>query len=478
MTNILALVLFFAYVVLVGILSFQANKRTKSVETFSAGSRDMGIGVVALSLASSFTSAATLMAMPGYIYQAGVSGIIYFNIFQTAGLLVGLLVVGRKIRTADISDTAVSIPQWLRKKYHSKALGHFFAAQSIFLITFMVLIVMLMAEMISGIFNLNYKAAVVLISIYVFGYSLLGGSYGHGWTGLVQGIIMIGTVVWLVWASAPGMAAWKEFSANIVMEEPHYFSVVNPDSILFKDMFTVGYCAFIMGFCNIFQPHIFNKALYLKKKKSWTLTSILGIAAISVFNLILVVGMFIRVKYPGLTNYDTAMNYYIVHSLGKTATAVVFVTVMAAAMSTLNGVIIGMCSNIGSDIIPEKVPPEKSLLYVRLIVAAVGIVVILLTLNPPQFLAVIGMWGYNVLMSASLVPMVCSLWVKKVSVVSLFASSVTAIVLFILLMGMRITINGAWACGFCIPASVAAFFISEGILRLRNSHKDHFKNNC
>lgn len=465
MKNILALVLFMAYVVLVGILSFKANKRTKSVETFSAGSGDMGMGVVALSLASSFTSAATLMAMPGYVYQAGVSGLVYFNIFQTAGLLTGLLVVGSKIRAAEISDTAVSIPQWLRKRYNSKALGHFFAAQSIFLITFMVLIVMLMAEMMSGIFPLGYKTAVVLISIYVFGYSILGGSYGHGWTGLVQGVIMIAAVVWIVLDTAPGMTVWKEFSSSIVREEPYYFSVVNPDSILFKDMFTVGYCAFIMGFCNIFQPHIFNKALYLKKKKSWTLTSVLGILVISIFNLILVVGMFIRIKYPGLTNYDTVMNYYIVNSLGKTATAIIFVTVMAAAMSTLNGVIVGMCGNIGSDIIPERVEKKKSLLFVRLIAAAVGAIVIFLTLNPPQFLAVIGMWGYNVLMSASLVPMVCSLWAKKVSLISMFASSITAIVLFVILMGLRITINGAWACGFCIPASVAVFFISEWIVR-------------
>lgn len=476
MANIFALVLFMAYVVLVGILSFMANRRTKSVETFSAGNGDMGISVVALSLASSFTSAATLMAMPGYIYQAGISGIVYFNVFQTAGLLTGLLIVGRKVRMAGISATAVSIPQWLGKKYNSKALGHFFAAQSIFLITFMVLIVMLMAEMLSGVFSLNFKIAVVLISIYVFGYSLLGGSYGHGWTGLVQSIIMIAAVVWLVKEAIPGPEVWKEFTTEIIKEEPYYFKPVNPDSILFKDYFTVGYCAFIMGFCNIFQPHIFNKALFLKKEKSWAITSILGIIVISIFNLILITGMFIRIKYPGLTNYDTVMNYYIINSLGKRATAIIFVTVMAAAMSTLNGVIVGMCSNIGSDIIPERVGKKKSLLYVRLIVAAVGVCVILLSLNPPQFLAVIGMWGYNVLMSASLVPMVCSLWAKEVSVISMFVSSITAIILFIILMGLGITINGAWACGFCIPASVMAFFMAEGIIRWKRKANEN--NNC
>lgn len=469
MRNALALVLFLTYTVFVGILSIIANKKTKSSKSFSAGNNDMGMFVVLLSLASSFTSAATLMAMPGYVYQAGLSGIIYFNVFQTLGLLVGLLVVGHKVRTSGVSQNAISIPQWLRKNYKSKALGHFFAIQSIFLITFMVLIVMLMGDMISGIFDINYKLAVVCISVYVFGYSLLGGSYGHGWTGLVQSIIMIGIVIWVVMATIPDAASWNIFKISVIKEDPFYFSVVNPNSFLFKDYFTVVYCAFIMGFCNIFQPHIFNKALYLKKEKSWVLTSILSIIVISIFNLILVVGMFIRLQHTGLTNYDTMMNQYIINSMGKVATAFMFVTVMAAAMSTLNGVIIGMCGNIGSDIIPEQVSEKTSLIYVRLIVAVVGILVVILSLNPPDLLAVVGMWGYNVLMSASFVPMICSLWFKKVSVVSIYASAITAIGLFVALMASGITINGAWACGWCVPASVIAVCISEGIIHIRKN---------
>ncbi|MEG2929645.1 MAG: hypothetical protein RR846_08870 [Oscillospiraceae bacterium] len=469
--NVLALVLFLAYTVFVAILSWMATKKTKSAKSFSAGNGDMGMAVVVLSLASSFTSAATLMAMPGYVYQAGLSGIIYFNIFQTAGLLVGLMVVGRKVRSSDMVETTTSIPQWLRQHYNSKTIGHFFALQSVFLITFMVLVVMLMADMMSGVFKMDYSLAVVLTAVYVFAYSLVGGTYGHGWVGLVQSIIMIGIVIWIVFISVPDAQAWNAFVPAILAEDKYYFSVVNPNSLIFQDYFTVFYCAFIMGFCNIFQPHIFSKALYLKKGKSWSLTVVLSIVVISIFNLILVMGMFIRAKVPGLTNLDTVMNYYIVNYLGKVAVALMFVTVMAAAMSTLNGVIIGMCGNIGSDLIPEKTEAKKSLLYVRGIVAVVGVIVIVLALNPPDFLAVIGMWGYNILMASSFVPMICSLWFKKVSVVSVMLSSVVSIVLFIGLMLSGITINGAWACGWCIPASIITALVSELVIRMIHRSK-------
>lgn len=462
--NTLALLLFFVYAVFVAVLSFAATKKTKSAKAFSAGNGDMGISVVVLSLASSFTSAATLLAMPGYVYQAGMSGIVYFCLFQTLGLLAGLWVVGRKVRSSDMSVTAISVPQWLRNHYKSKAIGHLFALESLFLITFMVLVVMLMADMISSVLGIYYPIAVVFISIYVFGYSLVGGSYGHGWVSLMQSIIMIVIVVWIVFVSVPDVQSWNIFTHKVLQEDPYYFSVINPNSLLFNDYFTVVYCAFIMGFCNIFQPHIFNKALYLKKEKSWPLTVILSIVVISIFNMILVMGLFIRVAVPGLTKLDTVMNYYIVNYLGKTAVAFMFISVMAAAMSTLNGVIIGMCGNISSDLIPEKTDAKKSLLYVRIIVAIVGVIVIFLSINPPNFLAVIGMWGYNILMASSFVPMICSLWFKKVSAISVIASSIVSIVLFIVLMASGITINGAWACGWCIPASILTAILSEFVL--------------
>ena len=156
--------------------------------------------------------------------------------------------------------------------------------------------------------------------------------------------------------------------------------------------------------------------------------------------------------------------------LGYVATALIFITLIAAAMSTLNGVVVGMCTNLGTEVIPASLGEKKSLRFVRIIVGAVGVVVILLALNPPDFILLIGMWGYNILMASALVPMICSLWIPKVSKVSVIASAITAIVVFIAIMASGVTLNGAWACGWSVPASVVAVLISEGILLIRR-HK-------
>ena len=61
--NVLAIILFAIYTVIMICLSIVGSRKTKSLGAFTTGNGSMGIGVVALSLASSFTSAATLISM-------------------------------------------------------------------------------------------------------------------------------------------------------------------------------------------------------------------------------------------------------------------------------------------------------------------------------------------------------------------------------------------------------------------------------
>ncbi len=470
-TNYFAIVLFLIYIVLMFVLSFLGSKKTKTLQSFTTAGGSMGVGVVALSLASSFTSAATLISMPGYVYQAGLSGIVYFNIFQTVGLLLGVMIVGNKVRRMQSGVNAYSIPEWLRKKYQSRPLGVIFAIISVFLITFMILIVVLMGNVLNRFLNVPYAIGVILITAYVFAYSLFGGSYTHGWTGMMQSVIMIVTVVWLVVTAIPSATDWSAFTSEVVKTEPYYFSITNPNGIIFKDHFEVIYCAFLMGFCNVFQPHLFNKALYLKKEKSWTLTSILGFVVISIFNLALLLGLFIRVHMPNLTNYDTLFLNYIMNTMSRFAIGLIFVMLMAAAMSTLNGVIIGTVTNLTTEVLPKSWSDKRSLATVRVILAAMGVVVILFSLSPPNFILIIGMWGYNVLMSAALVPMVCSIWLPKVSKYSVIASTITTVVVFLAIMISRITFNGAWACGWAVPAGVIMAIIVELVIRAKSKAK-------
>ena len=70
---------------------------------------------------------------------------------------------------------------------------------------------------------------------------------------------------------------------------------------------------------------------------------------------------FIRIVQPGLTNLDTLFIGYIMNILGYVATALIFITLVAAAMSTLNGVVVGMCTNLGTEVIPASLGEKKSL---------------------------------------------------------------------------------------------------------------------
>lgn len=459
------IILLLIYVAATSYLSYLGKRRTSSYKSFAVGNKDMGVFMVVIALSASFTSSAMLVIMPGYIYFDGVSGIIYLMVSQQLGLLCGLLVVGTTARRRGVTDRVYSLPHWFRNSYRSPGLGKFFALQSLLLITYMVLIVVAIGYMLSNLIDVPYPAIVVAIVIFVFGYSLLGGSYAHSYTNALQGSLMLIIVLFIFFKALPAGGEWKTFVTDMRAVNPDYFSVTNSGSYIFSTKYEVFFCAFLLGFSNMFQPHIFNKALYLKKEASWSVVALISFVVMTVFNLVLVVGLFARMRYPDIARPDIVMSVYLAQSLEPWMFTIVAVTIVAAAMSTLDGVIVGMSTMLSGELFSGTGDSRKSLRFTRLIIILIGAGVIALSVRPINFIGIYGMWGFNMLMSAAFAPMVYSLWMPRVSKGAVLTASITALVGFVALMLSGITINPAFVCGITIPASFVTSLAVEGIRR-------------
>ncbi len=64
-------ILFLLYVVVTIFLAWLGNKKTKSLDSFAVGNRDMSPWVVAFALAATMTSTATFVINPGIVYAFG-----------------------------------------------------------------------------------------------------------------------------------------------------------------------------------------------------------------------------------------------------------------------------------------------------------------------------------------------------------------------------------------------------------------------
>ena len=135
-----------AYVLATSYLAYRGYRKTKSLESFAVGSRDIAPWVVGLSLAAQLTSVATFVVNPGLIYAYGLSGIMGFGFAAAAGVMIGLLVFSGSFRRIGSQVTALTVPQWVGARYKSKSLAVGFAVLSLALVSFSVLIVTALSQ--------------------------------------------------------------------------------------------------------------------------------------------------------------------------------------------------------------------------------------------------------------------------------------------------------------------------------------------
>ena len=187
-----------AYVVAIYALSWVGMKRTQSVASFSIGNKDMHPVLIGITLAASISSTATFVINPGFVYVHGLSAFLHYGVAGSLGILSAFVVLTRGFLRVGEAHQALTIPQWIYYRYNHRGFSLFFAFLNLLSITFVVLILVGCSYLVTGLFGLDQKVALIGVLVFVFSYVLMGGTYAHAYTNTVQGVMMILVTVFLV----------------------------------------------------------------------------------------------------------------------------------------------------------------------------------------------------------------------------------------------------------------------------------------
>lgn len=108
------------YLAATALLAYRGYRRTKSVEGFAVGNRDMSPFFVGLSLAAQLTSVATFVVNPGLIYAYGVPALLGMAGAAGLGIFIGVTVLSKGFRRVGEKLQALTVPGWLGSRYQSR----------------------------------------------------------------------------------------------------------------------------------------------------------------------------------------------------------------------------------------------------------------------------------------------------------------------------------------------------------------------
>ncbi|MEZ4371802.1 MAG: sodium:solute symporter family protein [Polyangiaceae bacterium] len=442
--------LFIVYMLGTSYLAWLGHKRTTDIRSFALGSGNMNPWVVGITLAASIASTATFVINPGFVYVHGLSAFMHLGLAAGLGIAAGLIVMSAGFRAIGEKHKAITLPQWTGKRYDSRALSIFFAAVNLLSLSFVVLIVGGLSIVMQQTLGLSNIESLLLIVGFVFSYVFVGGTYAHAYTNTLQGIIMLVVSVVIIASGAHYLSGGiGPFMDKIAAQDPNLVMGVNPKSPLFSSPFTVYVAGFIIGFALVCQPHIMTKALYVKGKREIRQYLAVTLVSFGIFTALLLVGLYARVmELPkdalldpttGAFRQDQVMAAYLANSFGPGMLSVITVALLAAGMSTLDGILVALSSIAANDLFLNLT--EKNLLKnheeeqrariahraSQAILLGIGVAALLISIHPPKLLGIFGQVGVYGIVAASTVPILFGILFKRMDKRAAFAAAATGL---------------------------------------------------
>ena len=456
--------LFLLYLAGTAWLGWQGYRKTTGFGSFAVGNRAMNPLVVGITLAASVSSASTFIINPGFVYVDGFGAFFHMSVGVGLGFMFMLTVLSFRFRRIGAETGALTIPDWIGKRYGSRGYALFFSLLNLLSFAFVVLLVGGISIVMQSLLGLSNLQALGITLVFVTGYVFIGGTYAHVLTNMLQGSLMIAVTV-LVLGSCVAIAfeGSAPFFERLEAADAGLVALINPDGQLFNDVFSIYVAGFVVGAIVVCQPHILTKALYVKDDRSVVRYLIVFAAVFALFQLLGAVGFFAHLAVPdgalidpatGQFRQDLVMTMYLKSVFPDWVFTIVSIVLLAAAMSTLDGLLVSMSTITANDLVLNLLPGDRAqteeqrmalaLKASHVVLVVIAVAAFLVNIDPPRLLGVFGQAGVYGLTAAAAPPLLLGVLFRRVPLVLAWSTSAAAIVLHFVLFYFRDSDWLAW----------------------------------
>ncbi len=441
--------LFIVYLIGTAWLGWQGYRKTTGFGSFAVGNRAMHPLVVGITLAASVSSAATFIINPGFVYVDGFGAFFHMSIAVGIGFIVMLTVLSFRFRRIGAESGALTIPDWIGKRYKSKGFALYFSILNLLSFAFVVLLVGGISIVMQSLLGISNQLALSITLIFVTGYVFIGGTYAHVLTNMLQGslmiivtILVVGSCVWLA-MQQPGSSV-----DALRAVDPNLVALVNTEGNLFNSFYSIYIAGFVVGAIIVCQPHILTKALYVKDDRDVKYYLIVFAIVFTLFQMLGLVGFFTHLAVPpealvdaasGQFRQDLVMTEYLKAMFPPWIFTVVSVVLLAAAMSTLDGLLVSMSTITANDLVLNLVERRQdhseeqqmalALKVSHVVLVLIAVAAFFINLQPPKLLGIFGQTGVYGLTAAAAPPLLLGVLFNRVPVALVWLGSAAALLI-------------------------------------------------
>lgn len=474
---------FVLFLIIMGALGYIASRQTKSMADFALGGESLGPVVLGLAFTATALSAATFLGYPGWSYEWGLSNMWLFLALLGGGPL-GLIVVAKRARKLNVSQRSLSLPDWLGDYYGSDFLRVGSAIIMLFNIYYIAAQFAAGATIFEYMLGTSYKTGLIIIAVIVVVYVFAGGTLADIYTDAAQAVMMFiaGAIVFVsgIFIIGDGSITqtFTTIADNLASQDENLVKPINPESSYYYSIpAIIG--IFIVQFAFASSPQLFNKVLAIRDERDLGKMILVYFVTLFLSLLILFGGLYSRVHLlDGVAASDLALIEYIDSVFPVLITALFGIVILAASMSTTDGIFVVISTIFANDIFYKVLVRRKiikvdearanriSLMIGRISVVVIGIVALLLVINPPQYMGDVMWIGISGVAAGTLGPILYVIFgKKKPSPRAAELSMVVGLVTYLVIYFTKIIPSTMAAGGWATVVGVIVMWIAANIFK-------------
>jgi len=420
-TQIVLVTLIVYKVILIGI-GILASRRTHSEADFFLGGRGLGPTVAAISASASSSSAWTLLGVSGFAYTQGLSAIWLFPAC-VGGFVINWVWIAPRLRRMSAEKNAITLTDLFTEGHNPKARATLASLASAIIVISLLFYVASQfvgaGKTFQSTFGLSAESSIIIGSIIIVFYTLIGGFWAVSLTDTFQGLVMAFTSLLIP------LVALLAVGGPIALVEGLEKVEISGFSNVFGGLPLAAAIGFILGLLGIGlgypgQPHVVNRFMAIKNERGVIVARRIALTwATVVYAGMILLGWCGRILFPTIADNETIFFAVTGELFHPILAGVMIAAVLSAVMSTADSQLLVAGSSISHDLPFFK--KGKSLSASRIVVLVLSAAAVLLAWGPQEIFSRV-LFAWNAMGAAFGPLLVVILWKGPVGFKATFAA--------------------------------------------------------
>jgi sodium/proline symporter len=433
----LILVGFIVYLAVVLLIGFLTYSKNKSHGDFILGGRRTSAWVIALAERSSGESAWLILGLPGLAYASGLIGM-----WDALGCVIGIFLywylIATKLRRTSEMNESITLPGYFAQ--------HFTSLQKNLRLTATIIIIFFFTFYLAAQFNgagkvlfvtfgIPQEYGILIGTVIIVIYTMMGGFLAVVWTDMVQGILMFGALVILPLVGFVDiMEQHKSLHSAIAEAGINHADITGGKTGLAAFAVILNGLSWGLGYMG--QPHLLTKFMAIDKVENIKISRrIAFIWAVPAFSGAMMIGLLglVYFKQGAFADTEYIMPQLATRLLPGWIAGIMISAAIAAMMSTADSQLLAISSSVIEDIyhkfLDKDTVNEKLLLRLsRIITIAVGVLAFVISITSKKLVFAMVSYAWAGLGAAFGPAMLLTLWWKKTTAKGVLAGMIVGTV--------------------------------------------------